>query len=67
MFQAEVYWEQLKGRTRQPGESLPQLAQGVESLVCRAYPLAPEEMVTVLSRDAFIDALEEQQLQTYVK
>ena len=67
VFQAEVYREQLKGRTRRPGESLPQLAQAVESLVRHAYPVAAEEMVTVLSRDAFIDALEEQQVQIYMK
>ncbi|MPC40347.1 hypothetical protein E2C01_033903 [Portunus trituberculatus] len=41
VFQAEVYKEQLKGRTRQQ--------------------VAPEEMVTVLSRDAFVDTLEDQQ------
>ena len=39
----------------------------MESLVCHAYPVVPEKMVTVLSRDAFIDALEEQQVQIYVK
>ncbi|MPC43581.1 hypothetical protein E2C01_037231 [Portunus trituberculatus] len=67
VFQAKVYRERLKGRTRQQGESLPQLAQAVESLVRHAYPVAPEEMVTVLSRDAFVDTLEEQQVQIYVK
>ncbi|MPC50188.1 hypothetical protein E2C01_044011 [Portunus trituberculatus] len=55
--------EQLKGRTCQQGVSLPQLAQAVESLVRHAYPVAPEEMVAVLSRDAFIGALEDQQVQ----
>ncbi|MPC72202.1 hypothetical protein E2C01_066499 [Portunus trituberculatus] len=38
------------------------LAQAVESLVYHAYPVAPEEMVTVLSWDAFVDALENQQV-----
>ena len=41
VFQAEVYREQLKGRTRRPGESLPQLAQAVESLVRHAIPSGP--------------------------
>ena len=59
--------EQLRGRTRQPGESLPQLAQVVESLVRHVYPVAPEEMVTVLSQDPFINALEDQQVQINVK
>ena len=62
-----MYRGQLKGRTRRPDESLQQLAQAVESLVRHVYPVTPEEMVTVLSRDAFLDALEEQQVQIYVK
>lgn len=66
-LQAEVYRERLKGRTRRPGESLPQLVQAVESLVRHAYPAATEEMVTTLSLDAFVDALEDQQVQIYVK
>ena len=65
--QAEMYGEQLKGRTRQPGESLPHLAQAMELLVRHAYPVAPEEMVTVLSQETFIDALEDQQMEIYVK
>ncbi|MPC73291.1 hypothetical protein E2C01_067614 [Portunus trituberculatus] len=67
VFQAEVYREQLKGRTHQQGESLPQLTQAVESLVHHVYPVVPEEMVTLLYRDAFIDALEDQQVAIYVK
>ena len=59
--------EQLKGRTRRPGESVTQLTQAVKSLVRHAHPVAPEEMVTVLSQDAFIDTLEDQQVQIYVK
>ncbi|MPC32124.1 hypothetical protein E2C01_025432 [Portunus trituberculatus] len=54
MFQAEVYWQQ-------PGESLPQLVQSVESLVQHVYPVTPEEMVMVLSYDAFVDPLANQQ------
>ncbi|MPC52583.1 hypothetical protein E2C01_046453 [Portunus trituberculatus] len=39
----------------------------MESLVRHAYPVALEEMVMVLSRDTFVDALEDQQVQIYVK
>ncbi|XP_045101316.1 uncharacterized protein LOC123498216 [Portunus trituberculatus] len=65
--QAEVYRAQLKKRTRQRGETLSQLAHDVEALVRRAYPTAGEEMVTVLARDAFLDALVDHQLQIYVR
>ena len=65
--QAEVYRAQLKKRARQKGETLSQLAQDVEALVRRAYPAAGEDMTTVLARDAFVDALQDHQLQIYVK
>ncbi|MPC74955.1 hypothetical protein E2C01_069338 [Portunus trituberculatus] len=53
VFQAEVCREQLKGRTLSPGGRV---------LVRHAYTVAPEELVTVLSRDAFVDKLEDQQV-----
>ena len=62
-----MYRAQLKKRTRQRGESLSQLAHDIEALVRRAYPTAGEEMVTVLARDAFLDALMDHQLQIYVR
>ncbi len=64
--QTEVYRARLKKRTRERGETLSQLAQDVETLVRRSYPTAPEEMIVVLPRDSFIDALDDQQ-QIYVK
>ncbi|KAK8389230.1 hypothetical protein O3P69_020876 [Scylla paramamosain] len=64
---AEVYRACLKKRTREWGETLSQLAQDVEVLVRRSYPMAPEEMIVVLGRDSFIDALDDQQVQIYVK
>ena len=65
--QAEVYRAHLKKRTRERGETLSQLAQDVEALVRRSYPAAAEEMIVVLARDFFVDALQDQQLQIYVK
>ncbi|MPC21898.1 hypothetical protein E2C01_014902 [Portunus trituberculatus] len=65
--QAEVYRAQLKKRTRQRGEMLSQLAHDIEALVRRAYPMAGEDMVTVLARDVFLDALVDHQLKIYVK
>ncbi len=65
--QTEVYRARLKKRTRERGETLSQLAQDVEALVRRSYPAPPEEMIVVLARDSFIDAVDDQQLQIYVK
>lgn len=65
--QVEVYRAKLKKRVRNHGEPLPQLAQELETLVRKAYPTAPEDMVVVLARDHFVDALQHQQLQIYVK
>ncbi|MPC93067.1 hypothetical protein E2C01_088183 [Portunus trituberculatus] len=44
---AEVYRARLKARVRAVGEPLSQLAQDLETLVCRAYPAAAEDMVSV--------------------
>lgn len=65
--QAEVYRARLKARMRARGEPLPQLAQEMETLVRRAYPAAQEDMVVVLTRDHFVDALQDRNLQLYVK
>ena len=65
--QADVYRARLKARVRARGETLPQLALEVETLVRRAYPAAPEDMVSVLARDHFLDALQDRDLQLYVK
>ncbi len=66
-LQDEVYQARLKKRTRERGKTLSQSAQDVEALVRRSYPTAPEEMIVVLARDSFIDALDDQQQQIYVK
>ena len=65
--QAEVYRARLKGRVRAKGESLPQLAQDIDTLVRRAFPSASEDMVGVLTTDHFLDALQNRELQLYVK
>ncbi|MPC83287.1 hypothetical protein E2C01_077994 [Portunus trituberculatus] len=39
----------------------------MESLVRHAYPTAPKDMVAVLAIDHFVHALQQQQLQIYVK
>ncbi|KAG0713289.1 hypothetical protein GWK47_016526 [Chionoecetes opilio] len=61
--QAEVFRANLKVRVCGWGEPLPQLAQEVETLVRRAYPTAPEEILNVLAREHFVDALQDRDLQ----
>ena len=52
--QAEVHCAWLKNMVRGRDEQLPQFAQ-----VRWAYPVASEEMVVVLARDHFMDALQD--------
>ena len=65
--QAEVYRARLKGRMLVRGEPLPQLAHEVETLVRRAYPAASEDMVGQLTKDQFVDALQDRELQLCIK
>ncbi|KAJ8049133.1 hypothetical protein HOLleu_01738 [Holothuria leucospilota] len=44
---------------RRKEESLPQLAQEVRRLARRAYPSAPPQLLGLLSRDHFLDALDD--------
>ena len=66
-LQAEVYRTRLKGQARLQWEPLPQLVQDLETLVRCVYPATSEEMVAVLVRDHFVDALGNQQVKIYVK
>ena len=57
VHQAELYRIKLKNRTRKREESLAELAEEVERLAKLAYPEAPPEMLELLAKDQFIDAL----------
>lgn len=65
--QAEVYRARLKKREWKRGENLSQFAQDIEELVRRAYPDMPEQLVTVLARDNFVDNLRDRQMQIHIK
>ena len=54
---AELNRVKLRGRVRKREETLPELAEEVEHLARLAYPNAAAEMVEVLAKDQFIDAL----------
>jgi hypothetical protein len=48
-------------------ESLPELAEDVDQLTRLAYPDAAEEMITVLAKDQFIDALPEEDMRLRIR
>ena len=60
--QADLNKAKLKGRARRRDENLPELAEDIERLTRLAYPDAPAEMIEVLSKDQFIDALIDEDL-----
>ena len=64
--QSEAYRARFRNRVRARDETLQQLAQDLEHLVRKAYPGAPEGTTSLLLRDQFVDALQDQQLQIYV-
>ncbi|XP_072030206.1 uncharacterized protein [Amphiura filiformis] len=55
---AELNKTLLKKRTREKGESLPELAQNLRRLTKYAYPNAPRSMQDILAKDQFLDALD---------
>ncbi|KAG0723751.1 hypothetical protein GWK47_042014 [Chionoecetes opilio] len=65
--QSEVFRARFRARLRNPGESLPHLAQDLEQLVRRAYPGASEDMITLLLRDQFVDAVNHPQIKIYIQ
>ena len=55
--QAELHRIKLKNRTRKREESLAELAEEVERLARLAYPEATPDMLELLTKDQFIDAI----------
>jgi hypothetical protein len=57
---AESFLAELKGRSRLPKETLPELAEAIRELVGQAYPEAPpaflERLAVVHFKDALLDA-----------
>ena len=65
--QAELNRAKLRTRMRRHDETLPSLAEDVERLTRLAYPNAAEEMITTLSRDQFVDALQDEDTKLRVR
>jgi hypothetical protein len=55
--QSELYRVQLRNRVRLPDETLPELSQEIRRLVQLAYPAAPNQLIEMLAKDHFVDAV----------
>ena len=60
--QTELFRAELRNCQRLASQSLPELAQEVRRLVHLAYPTASQDVMDVLGRDYFIDALDDSDL-----
>ena len=65
--QSDLARAKLKTRIKRREESLPELAENVETLTRKAYPDASTELQDVLARDHFIDALYEEDLRLRIR
>ena len=65
--QVELSHMHLKNRTRRRDESLPELAEDVERLTRCSYPDAAADMIEVLAKDQFIDALQDEEMRLRVR
>ncbi|KAJ8026997.1 hypothetical protein HOLleu_31998 [Holothuria leucospilota] len=54
--QTELFRTLLRNRSRQSGETIPELAHDIQRLLSKAYPKASVEMKETLAKEAFIDA-----------
>ena len=61
--QAEMYRAQLKNRLRRRDEGLSELGQSIKKLTRKAYPTATFELWGRLACDAFVDALNDADLE----
>jgi len=65
--QQEKFRVELRYRKRKQNETVHELAQDVERLISLAYPTAGPSVRDVLGRDAFIDALNDPELEFKVR
>jgi len=65
-LQAERFKAEIKVRRRRPNESLQQLYQDISKLVVLAYPGSKPELSSHVAKEAFVEALNDPQLQLKV-
>ena len=64
--QCEIYKAQLKQRIRKRDEGLPELAQDIKRLTRMAYPSAVIDLRDTLSKDSFIEALNDAEMGLFI-
>lgn len=64
---SEIFRTQLKSRSRNKGESIPELAQAIKKLVRQAYPGVNKDVIETLSIDQFVDALSDSDIRLRVR
>ena len=64
--QCEIYKAQLKQRIRKRDEGLPELAQDIKRLTRMAYPSAFLDLRDTLSKDSFIEALNDAEMELFI-
>ena len=64
--QCEIYKAQLKQRIRKRDEGLPELAQDIKRLTRMAYPSAFIDLRDTLSKDSFIEALNDAEMELFI-
>ena len=62
-----VHWARLKDRTRNKGESLPELAGNIRRLVAKAYPHSDKDSVEQIAVQYFVDALDNREIKLQVR
>lgn len=64
--QCEIYKAQMKQRIRKRDEGLPELAQDIKRLTRMAYPSAFLDLRDTLSKDCFIEALNDADMELFI-
>ena len=65
--QTELNRTKFRGRVRHREESLHELAEDIERLARLAYPDTGEDMINILAKDQFIDALSDEELRLKIR
>lgn len=64
--QCEIYKAQMKQRIRKKDEPIPELAQDIKRLTRMAYPSAVVNLRDTLSKDCFIESLNDPELELFI-
>ncbi|XP_062579100.1 uncharacterized protein LOC134241021 [Saccostrea cucullata] len=65
--QNDLYRTQLRERRQRATETLPELGQSIRRLTSLAYPTAPRDVQETLTKEQFIDALQDADMRLRIK